>query len=151
MCACVFVWCVCVCLVNLFRLFSLLQTHANEIEWKRDDKHSGTNRQPHLSLSNTALLTASLSLFLSPFSSPISFSMPPLSLSLSHTHLASLSDTETHRHTCTCSLKSPCTERGALPQCSDPERAVLTNIALSLADLPLTVCCHTISSANRFH
>lgn len=27
--------CVLVCLVNLFRLFSLLQTHANEIEWER--------------------------------------------------------------------------------------------------------------------
>lgn len=27
--------CVGVCLVNLFRLFSLLQTHANEIEWER--------------------------------------------------------------------------------------------------------------------
>lgn len=50
MCVCVYVWTrqmmenkskmrciffpVRVCLVNLFRLFSLLQTHANEIEWE---------------------------------------------------------------------------------------------------------------------
>lgn len=99
-CACVFVWCVCVCLVNLFRLFSLLQTHANEIEWKRDDKHSGTNRQPHLSLSNTALLTASLSLSLSVslFFSHLVFHASPLSLSLTHTWLHSAIQKHTGIH-----------------------------------------------------
>ena len=55
--------CVRVCTVNLFRLFSLLETHANEIEWKR---MTSIQTQTDSLISTAVLLTTLLFFFFTP-------------------------------------------------------------------------------------
>ena len=65
-CVCVCVYarvCVRVCTVNLFRLFSLLETHANEIEWKR---MTSIQTQTDSLISTAVLLTTLLFFFFYP-------------------------------------------------------------------------------------
>lgn len=133
----------CVCLVNLFRLFSLLQTHANEIEWKRMTSiqaQTDSLISPSLlsSFSNTALLTASF------FQSPVFFTScvsPPPSSSLSHTWLHS--DTQPYMHA---SLKA-CKQAENLTTMHRPHEGRSHKKLRS----PWWICFHTISPANHFH
>lgn len=70
--------CVCMCAVNLFRLFSLLETHANETEWKR---MTSIQTQADSLISTAALLTTP-PFFLPP---PLFIFFSPAFLSVTHT------------------------------------------------------------------
>ena len=106
MCGCVPVW-VCAPLVNLFRLFSLLQTHANEIEWKRM-----TSIQAQTDSLISAVPTICLALSASLFFTSRLFHSSLHTHTHTHTHLSSLRN---KRPCCMLHLR-PVTRQKHLPQ-----------------------------------
>lgn len=113
-----------------------------------DDKHSDTNRQPHLSCCFANHPTFHHHHH-PHHHHPTSFFFPSrASLSVTHTHLLSIFDTGTFGNACACSLKS-LSAAGAPLQCSDPPRGWLTYTLCFLKGFTATVCLHMISSANH--
>lgn len=120
-----------VCVVNLCRLFSPLQTHANEMEWKWM-----TSIQAQTDSLISAFPTNGLCLF---------FSLTPCLL-FSSVHTPDF--IHTHTHTSIHVFFRPV----SISKPFYRKRANVTNAAvLSPGGFTLTICLHKISFANHFH